>query len=264
MARQKTFSLGFGIGCMPLSRVDRAATTCRATMAAFTLIELLVVIAVIAILAAMLLPTLSSAKEKAKRVNCKSNIRQFLAVQHIYADDNRQRLASGIRDNGGDHTLWISSNAWNAYLECGMTEKIIDCPNLKFPFTIPPFGGWPTASRYLPPWGYLLGYNLLGGHRTWTLPDWVSPQKTSDPPSLPLIADLNHWSPVDSFTIIQHTSRGPLTRTNAPQGGMSARALGAAGGNVGYLDGSVQWKTIALMQNHIASEWGPNSFTSSW
>src|SRR5258707_897653 len=66
---------------------------------AFTLIELLVVIAIIAILAAIMLPALSGAKERARRTSCANSIHQFLLAAHMYANDNSQRLPSGASDS---------------------------------------------------------------------------------------------------------------------------------------------------------------------
>ncbi len=249
-----------------------ADTRPHRTLAAFTLIELLVVIAIIAILAAMLLPALSSAKERSKRASCKSSMRQFILAVHLSAEDVNQNVPSGASDMGplDDHLPVLCTNTYNEMLRyLGNNEQLMHCPS---------FLDFFQSRRAMPeerPYGYIIGYNYHGGHTNTPWPPitgtaiWVSPQKLTESSTLVLVSDMNDWSPGYGRTFAPHGKHGVVFQAgdygNESSSGASSAELGSAGGNVGYLDGSVAWIPSSKMSTYRGSQqWDYEGCWAMW
>src|SRR5262249_21768510 len=97
---------------VPPSRDMKIVNPSARSHLAFTLIELLVVIAIIAILAALLLPALASAKDKALRTTCIGNMKQMCVTVRMYADDNNDYLAWPNWDGGNNTAAPVNGRGW--------------------------------------------------------------------------------------------------------------------------------------------------------
>ncbi len=96
---------------------------------AFTLIELLVVIAIIAILAALLIPALARAKQKAHTVQCMSNMRQIAFVYHLYSQDFATRLPNKtMLGNSSFRALMDPLSLPSYFQQYVPTNRIWMCP----------------------------------------------------------------------------------------------------------------------------------------
>ncbi|UCE49510.1 MAG: type II secretion system protein [Phycisphaerales bacterium] len=94
---------------------------------AFTLIELLVVIAIIAVLMGILMPALARMREHARRSSCSSQIRQQALAMIMYADENDTKLP--LPQHGGNWLWDIDTQTVNFMLKSGMTQDMFYCPS---------------------------------------------------------------------------------------------------------------------------------------
>jgi hypothetical protein len=226
----------------------------------FALLELLVIIAIIAILAAMLLPALAKSKEMARRATCKSNMQQVGMGALMYGADRNEIFPDDEFPNGGAyHGSWLAMPTYDFFVNSlRITTNCFACPNrnrnndwLKFnngsPYGMMRIGFYalwalPTSSD-----------ERTRGQNYGTAPDpWDSPRRTTDvTPYTYLMADVIEKNTdlvagVPYATSASHGRSGLVIGPANIQ--MEPAALASEGGNVGTVDGSVQWRNQAQMK----------------
>ena len=242
----------------------------------FTLIELLVVVAIIALLVAILLPSLSRAKEQARRAACASNLHQLVVALHLYSEDNNEKIpaTSGYRRNvtnyfrPGEGPNKPESNRFSDF--SGMFPKYASTPDLYYC----PSGPWRADQLMWPGQSFPFGdttwfYGRMAGHNIWgryitydylgnQVDDFQGspptdidgnlveyPKNLSGRGDLVLLTDFNSYTPGGDYAFSNHLPNNGRDIYNPKREGL----------NVGLTDGSVTWKNESETKAQL--NWGP-------
>jgi prepilin-type processing-associated H-X9-DG protein len=222
-------------------------------------------------------------REQGQRTVCASRLKQIVAGVHMYATEFKGKLPSGIRDADlQEHCVWVSQNTYEClarYAGYNLTrpqpplvsgtvgDPFLTCPNLQEPRPTP---------FYAPPIGWVIGYDYLAGHPGMNafqannpipppLVKWTSPLKINESAKLVVAAD---WTGRDingsSWVAIPHRKGGASGFLYPPANitSRTPKALGSTGGNVAYLDGSVAWKPVDDLREHV--DWYRGYDYTSW
>jgi prepilin-type N-terminal cleavage/methylation domain-containing protein len=243
----------------------------RKSLAGFTLVELLVVIAIIAILAAMLLPALAGAKERAKRAQCMNNLHQMGLGMAVYAGENNDFVVQAKPSAPGNPPSppFVQYAIYSPYTNALKSAGIPFLPNIGSGSSIwacPEILQLPENDTVdYPQW--IIGYQYFGGFTKWT-PQGGAQLASHSPIKLgqskafwclaaDLVAKINGTWGGQEGALITDPVVLASQKTWPPHKRGSGRS--PVGGNEVFADGSAQWCKVETMIQ-FTSWTGANNF----